>query len=153
MNEKHVNTRKKLRIIGAILIPLGICLIVGGFVGAFESGIFGLMALNFPGVLCIGAGAFMLIITVQGSLMRFTKNETVPVFNEMGQQIAPGISGIAAATKAGLEDTVTCECGTANDKDAKFCKNCGKPLKSICPNCGKQLDSNSKFCQECGKQL
>jgi uncharacterized OB-fold protein len=43
-------------------------------------------------------------------------------------------------------------CGAALAPNAKFCAECGTPIKAtkFCSNCGAELDRNAKFCPECG---
>ncbi len=153
MNLKHIQNKKKLRIIGACLMILGLSLIVGGITGFVVANISPLVFLSFPGVLCIGGGFICIILTIQSSIMRYVANESIPVLNEASQQMQPAIRNFSSAAKDGIDRDVVCTCGMVNDQDAKFCKNCGKALKATCPYCGKQLDGDCKFCQECGKQL
>jgi hypothetical protein len=50
----------------------------------------------------------------------------------------------------------TCpKCETPLGTNAKFCPNCGEPLKqkSHCSQCGAKLQPNSKFCAECGAKI
>jgi ribosomal protein L40E len=42
------------------------------------------------------------------------------------------------------------KCNAENAAGAKFCIECGEPLKRRCPKCGLANPSNAKFCQECG---
>jgi len=49
-----------------------------------------------------------------------------------------------------------CECGIKND--GKFCVNCGKSKveqndKKQCPKCKNMNEKNDKFCGECGTKL
>ena len=44
------------------------------------------------------------------------------------------------------------KCGHANPQDAKFCKECGAPTKVKCPKCGAE-QAGAKFCKECGEKL
>lgn len=45
------------------------------------------------------------------------------------------------------------DCSHDNPSDARFCQNCGQPLKPGCPNCGTRNAPNAKFCKECGASL
>ncbi len=53
------------------------------------------------------------------------------------------------------------QCGTELTPGAKFCRNCGAPVKNAepekpkCPGCGAEIDPtrNSKFCRQCGYKL
>lgn len=50
----------------------------------------------------------------------------------------------------------TCpKCETPLGTNAKFCPNCGEPLKqkSHCSQCGAKLQPNAKFCAECGAKI
>lgn len=53
------------------------------------------------------------------------------------------------------DDEWTCECGSKNK--GKFCVNCGKakPVqdKKQCPNCKTMNEKEAKFCPECGTKL
>lgn len=50
-------------------------------------------------------------------------------------------------------DTVKCpKCGMAIPAEAKFCRECGAPTKAKCPKCGKE-QAGAKFCNECGEKL
>jgi class 3 adenylate cyclase len=49
---------------------------------------------------------------------------------------------------------VTCQsCGTANDADRKFCRECGAKLSLPCPACGAANAPSDRFCGECGSRL
>ena len=51
------------------------------------------------------------------------------------------------------KEVVFCpECGAENRKTAKFCNQCGKPMKTakVCKNCNAELPKSAKFCPECG---
>lgn len=50
-------------------------------------------------------------------------------------------------------NSIVCSCGTSNDKNSKYCKNCGKPLYTVCPNCGANCPIDSKYCNNCGSKL
>ena len=46
----------------------------------------------------------------------------------------------------------TCtNCQFSNPQGAKFCSNCGTPLKQACRNCESVLSPNAKFCSNCGQ--
>jgi membrane protease subunit (stomatin/prohibitin family) len=44
------------------------------------------------------------------------------------------------------------KCGADNQQDAKFCRECGAPTKAKCPKCGKE-QAGAKFCNDCGEKL
>jgi len=47
------------------------------------------------------------------------------------------------------------KCETPLATNAKFCPNCGAPLKpkNNCPECGAKLLPNAKFCADCGAKI
>lgn len=164
MNERDIyekNHRKKkiiLRTVGIVLVLGGLAAAIYGFVDMglafsgndFRVPKFWLFFIGFP---AIAIGSFLLTASFQRAINRFVKDENAPVFNEMGKQIAPGLSSISNALHKGAENTVCASCGAVNDKDAKFCNNCGAPLKIICPECGAENTSTAKFCDNCGAPL
>lgn len=48
------------------------------------------------------------------------------------------------------EGTNCSACGHANPERAKFCSECGEPLRRSCMECGAALAPGAKFCGECG---
>lgn len=65
------------------------------------------------------------------------------------------------AEKAGLDvdegsaqEMVTCRyCGALNERDKQLCKNCGMPLKVVCPKCGRRSADGDYRCTACGFSL
>lgn len=159
-NKKHESTKKKLKIIGFVLLGAGIALSVTGlasFFSAFGSGktpdLFFCAIIGFP---MLGAGAAVLTFAYRREIMRYAKNESVPVINEASEEISPAVKNVATAVNEGLksEKTITCpKCGTANPADGKFCKECGTALRTVCPNCGEKISPDDKFCNNCGEKL
>lgn len=159
MNEqerKHRIKRTVLRVLGAALALAGLGCSIAGFVdlakafGERRMPMFWLFFIGFP---AIAFGIFLIAASMQRAINRYIKDENAPVFNEMGQQIAPGLSAISGALRAGAEHIVCHACGTANEKDAQFCKNCGQPLSKVCPKCGEANSADAKFCDKCGTPL
>lgn len=159
-NNKHESTKKKLKIIGFILIGAGIVLTVIGLVSFFSA--FGtekfpkLFFCAFIGLPMLGIGCAILSFAFKREIMRYAKNEGVPVINEASEEIKPAVKNVAAAVNEGLksEKTVTCpKCGTVNPADGKFCKECGTAIGANCPNCGEKISPDDKFCNNCGEKL
>jgi class 3 adenylate cyclase/tetratricopeptide (TPR) repeat protein len=48
---------------------------------------------------------------------------------------------------------VCASCGTENERNRKFCGECGTPLARACPTCGAVNAPATKFCGECGAGL
>ena len=155
---KHIKTKKKLKIIGLIVLIIGLCCAVAGFVnfGISISGgempkLFFLLIIGLP---CAGIGGMLTAAGFRKEIMTYTAKESAPAVNIMGQSVAPGISAIAAAAKAADPSPVICpECGESNEAGSNFCKKCGKQLVKKCPDCGNIVGSGSGFCSNCGKKL
>ncbi len=69
----------------------------------------------------------------------------------LSEKVSTQVTG--AFTK--IEGEKACpNCGTLNEIDTNFCKNCGKKLKqNNCPKCGYKLDNDAKFCSNCGERI
>ena len=64
---------------------------------------------------------------------------------------AAAAAAAAAPAPAAAVATIPCpNCGKPVAPDAKFCAECGQPLKKACSNCGAELAPGAKFCAECG---
>ena len=155
---KHIKTKKKLKIIGLIVLIIGLCCTVAGFVNfgiSIAKGempkLFFLLIIGLP---CAGIGGMLTAAGFRKEIMTYTAKESAPAVNIMGQSVAPGISAIAAAAKAADPSPVICpECGESNAAGSNFCKNCGKKLLSKCPKCGTSVEEGSGFCSNCGEKL
>lgn len=159
MNDKekqHSKKKLKLRIVGGVLVAIGIVCAIIGFVDmgkAFDESrmpMFWLFFIAFPS---IAVGSFLLVASAQREINRYIKNENVPVINEFGQEISPAVSSIAGAAKNAATEKPCPFCGALNDNDAKYCKSCGKTLSAVCPRCGATNDADAKFCNDCGSPL
>ena len=156
LNEKHEQAKKKIKIIAFFCIFIGLVLTIIGFVDFFTSvanntmpSLFFMLFIGFP---LLGIGISLLAFGFRKEIMRYNKNESVPIINEASDEISPTINNIAKAFKN--TSNVTCPfCHEANDKDSKFCKNCGHSLINICPNCQNEVDSDAIYCNHCGKKL
>ena len=45
------------------------------------------------------------------------------------------------------------QCQHENSASAKFCEECGQPMRRRCPACGCEPAPSAKFCPECGQRL
>ena len=63
----------------------------------------------------------------------------------------------SAAAPAQTEKKHFCmNCGAEITPNAKFCPECGNPVKAkegVCPGCGKEVPEGAKFCPECGTKI
>ncbi len=152
----HENTKKKFKKIGIILLSIGIlCTSIGiidFFISMASMHAPSLFFLCFIGIPLIGIGSSLTSLGFRGEIMRYNKNESVPIINEASEEISPAIKNIVNSIN-NSESNITCECGYINNSDSLFCKKCGKSLRIICPNCGKTLDNDSKYCSYCGNKI
>lgn len=167
--KKHEQTKKKLKIIGTVLIVLGIvCEVVGMLDFEFAANnqrMPTLFFLTFLGAPCIFVGIVLLIFGCRKEIMSYTKNEVVPVVNDATEELKPAIKSVVGAVKEGLKDGegetkseekrgIFCPvCGSLNQPENKFCDKCGTQLIKVCPRCGAKQDCDDKFCGECGARL
>lgn len=155
MNKKHERTKFILKIIGPIVIAAGLACTATGFADMIISTnegdmpqLFWLMIIGLP---ALGIGGMITAAAFRRELTTYIKNETVPVINETGEEIAPAVSAIAGAARANNEDACPF-CGQPNDDGAEFCRHCGKPLYVTCPACGRNVRAGA-FCDKCGAKL
>lgn len=159
MDEKEKQHQKKkivLHIIGAVLIAVGLVCAIIGFIDmpkSFQEGRMPMFWLFFIGFPALFVGIFLLLASFQRAINKFIKNENVPVINEMGQEISPAVSAMAGAMHSAVQGKACSACGAVNDKDAQFCKACGKPLIVKCKSCGVENETDAKFCDKCGQPL
>lgn len=155
LKKKHERTKRKLKIIGIIVAVAGLGFTVMGFVDMISSTSKGEMPALFWGLIVglpmLGIGGMLCLTGFRREITRYMKNESVPVINETGREIAPAVSAIAGAVKDS-EGNVCPHCGNPNDENAVFCRHCGGELLVTCPSC-KEKVKNGKFCDKCGKPL
>lgn len=154
--EKHKKTKTILKITGISLIAVSLVFIIMGFIDVFS--VMSKQDMRMPKIylLMIGFPLFAvgMTLTINGfrrEISTYVKNESVPVFNEMGKEIVPGVSAISGAV---FNKAVICpKCNEVNEAGSKFCKKCGEPLQKVCVNCGHVLDAGSEFCPQCGVRV
>lgn len=157
--KNHARVKLFLKVSGICLIVAGLALAITGaadFFGTMYSfdGVPDLFWCLMVGLPLLGLGGTLTALGFKKEIAGYIKNESVPVINELGKEIHPAVSAVASAVKDGLnEGGKTCACGAVNDRDSKFCKNCGRSLLTACPDCGNEIDADSKFCKNCGKKL
>ena len=143
MNEQqHNETKKKLRIIGIILIIVGGICAITGFVdfslamNSEEVRMPTLFFLIFIGSPIMVAGLICIIFGFKKEIGTYIKN------------VKEGLNG-----EEKQSDRVCSHCGKSNDGDHAFCSFCGKPLGKTCPVCGAQQEYGDAFCGKCGAKL
>ena len=172
IDPNHRDIRDVLRIIGPIVLGLGLLLIAIGmisFFGAFGS--FGppkYFWCCFLGGPLLFVGIVMTSYGYMGRVARYTAGEMAPVakdtFNYVATESTEGITAVASAIGEGLtaggvalggetKESVRChKCNSVQDANAKFCDDCGTALlkNKPCPGCDELNDPDAKFCDNCG---
>ncbi len=166
----HSSPRTILRIIGPIVLIIGVIFALAGFISVFSSvndfqmgppKNFWCLFVGFP---LIFIGLVMCQFGFMGKVARYVAGETAPVgkdvFNYAADGTKEGIKTIASAVGEGLgikgginQAKIKChKCGNLNDEAAKFCSSCGVSLAKTkpCPKCNELNDPDAKFCDNCG---
>ncbi len=168
----HKNLRDILRIIGPIVLGLGVLGIVIGIVSFFAafggSGPPKYFWCAFVGMPLLFVGGIMTSAGYMGKVARYQAQEMAPVmkdtFNYMADGTQDGIKTVASAIGQGLSEgglnlgsqgqtKVRChKCNALVNIDAKFCDQCGQPQgkTKACPGCQELNDPDAKFCDHCG---
>jgi hypothetical protein len=138
--------RTFLRIGGPIVFGVGLLLTaiaVIDFLSAFGS--FGppptRFGLAFLGLPLMAVGWAMIQAGFFGAAARYVAGEVTPTLRD-------------AMGALGLSERVACaSCGGDNERGARFCSSCGRPMAQACPACGADNDAEARFCNRCGGEL
>ncbi len=155
-NPKNEAARKKFKIIGPIVLGVGIIfflIAIINFFSCFGTGNFpNLFILAFFGLPLIGVGAVICRLGYMKQITGYVASQTTPVTSDSINYI---IDNNKEAIKNVINNKkITCPyCNTLNDEGAKFCDNCGKELNKVCPNCNTLNDPNAKYCDNCGHRF
>jgi RNA polymerase subunit RPABC4/transcription elongation factor Spt4 len=181
-HNKHNEIKQILKVIGPIMIIVGIVLLVIAFRSTFMNPFdhismmgFGNQRQNkfylgFIGLPLIAIGAGITNFAFMGEVARYTSKEISPVaketFNYLANGTKEGIKDITEAIHEGkrrsegpsvaTDEGIKClSCGIFNNRDANFCKNCAKKLEKEvkCTHCQRLNDADASFCDQCGSQL
>jgi len=153
---KNKGVKKVLRVIGGILLGVGIILVIVGLItfigfgfmagpsasfGSADMG-FGTVALGmlatFIGFTIAGTGAFLLYLSFLGSVASYYAEETKPAVRTVGEGAGEGLAtgirkggGIRTSGGRGRKEVkkVKCRvCGYLDTEDAAYCSKCGEKL-------------------------
>lgn len=168
INPGHHTVRSMLRIVGPVILGLGILLVVAGAIDIFTDPFHGFpfAFLIFAGMPMMFVGGVMTNMAFMGAFMRYAAGETAPVgkdtFNYMAHETRDGVRDISSAIREGFtgevsnDDQIRCSsCQHLNDADAQFCDQCGYRLITthVCRHCDNENDADAKFCDNCGKSM
>jgi hypothetical protein len=157
-DSSHKTIRDSLRIIGPIVLAVGLISIVIGvvsFINFFSSGSSGFDSEFGPlrPFLCVAFGMFVTVVGAlicqfgfMGAFYRYFAGEAAPVGKDVINYMADGtqdaVRTIATAVGKGIHAgiqgdepaahaaVIFCQkCDMANEATASFCKSCGTPLK------------------------
>ena len=107
--EQYKKTKKKVSLIGILLICVGLLLAIVGYVTTFtmhsETDLFGLMFLGMP---MLFIGTFLTVVSHMREISAFTAQQQMPIAKEGVEKMAPSVGvaakEIAKGVKEGLKD-------------------------------------------------
>ena len=163
-----------LRVVGPIVLIIGVLLVGSGAYEIVAGDPFeneGLMFIRmFGGMPMIFVGMVLTGLGYGGAVARYQANEIAPVGRDTVNYLVDGtkdsMQDAALAIAGGLREGITgqtktdneiacAKCGHGNDADAKFCDDCGTPIRAslACLACETENDVSAKFCDNCGRSL
>jgi hypothetical protein len=172
MSSGHNDVRDLLRVVGPVVLAVGVIFMIVGIGSFFASfGGFGpprYFWCAFVGIPLMAVGGAICQFAFMGAVSRYVADEVAPVGKDVVNYMAEGTQdavrtvagavaeGLRAGSPAQQSHGILCpKCNTANEASAKFCKGCGAPLarSKPCPGCGGPNDPDARFCDHCGKAL
>jgi len=170
MDPQHNAVRAWLRVVGPLVLLVGIIFMIVGVGNFFAS--FGTFEpprhfwCVFVGLPFLAVGGVICKFAFMGSVTRYIANEMTPVGKDVINYMADGtqdsVRKIAAAAGQGLQETppavpmVHCpKCHADNEASANFCQVCGSALLHVltCGKCGEHNKPEARFCKHCGQSL
>ncbi|MFW5838759.1 MAG: zinc ribbon domain-containing protein [Bacillota bacterium] len=174
----HKQTRKILRVLGPVVLIIGILLIISGVSSLFAMGSQSQssyfvgepeprnnFSLPFIGIPLLFVGSVMSMYGYMGKVARYQASELAPVgkdvANYMMDNTKDSVRGFAGAIGEGLNQSSQTSsvqsrcsvCGNGLDEDSQFCDQCGTQTVKVCTKCGTDNESDAKFCDACGSQF
>jgi hypothetical protein len=156
--DKHRGNRSILRIIGPLILIIGILLTVvgiGGFflgiVSSFDNGpsfdgppdSFKLFFLAFLGIPMMGIGAMITKFAYLGAVARYVASEAAPVAKDTTNYMIDGtkdaVGDLAQSVGSGFAAGMSGQVPEVETVD--------------CPGCGEACDSGARFCSQCGTAI
>ena len=138
--------RSLLRIGGWLALVAGLVLAALGLIDFFSS--FGTLQMPtrfwmaFIGLPLMAIGGAMLRAGYLGPASRYVAGEVTPTIRD-----TLGALGVGSGR-------LTCpSCGGDNAPDARFCDDCGAPMRQTCPSCSGDNAPDARFCDDCGREL
>ncbi len=107
----------------------------------------------------IGAGAVGMVLfaplAVTAAVGAYNQKKLPnEIFEHIEKFLIGGGSTVMMNSFGANQNQIMCpNCNSANNKDTKFCGNCGSPLTATFSNCGANVPLGTKFCSECGNPM
>lgn len=163
ITEQHKKTRSLFRLLGPLLLIIGVACMLVAFIDFFtlqgfeEPKFFWLFFVAIP-ILFIG---FILSnLGYGGSIAKYQSREYAPVakdtFNYLAKETTFGVKEISKAlhSESASKRSLVCpNCKQQNPDNAKFCNDCGEKLVRVCSNCEQVNANDTNFCNQCGTPL
>lgn len=168
ITEGHTKARRFFRIVGPLVVLIGILFMGIGlfdFFQAFNSFSMGPTKFHymFIGMPLLFIGIVLCNLGYGSVAARYVAREMAPVtsdtFNYVGHEIQDGVKEISRAVTEGRieaiqEVKIHCKnCSAENDHNANFCSICGQTLKNTCNDCFEENPADANFCNKCGNEL
>ena len=154
----HENKKKTIKIVGFVLVAVGGILTAIGLISFFNA--FSTLSTPdffwcaFIGLPLLGTGVSLLTFGYRRETMKYIKDESLPIYKETYYEAKPEINDFISSIKGNGEAIKCPSCGTINDDNHNFCKQCGQSLsKRKCLYCMSEVDEDANFCPKCGKKL
>ena len=172
IDPQHQPIRNTLRVVGPLLLGVGVIFMIVGFVDFFSA--FGGFEpptkfwCFFVGGPLLFFGGAMTMYGYMGRMARYVSQEMTPVATDtfkyaVGEtkdsvrDLAGAVGeGLGLRKSAGAAVHIRCQkCTHENEADAQFCSQCGAPMVRAdpCAKCGHPNEPDSKFCDHCGGEM
>lgn len=139
ITEEHKKTRKVFRIVGPVLLLIGVCCIAIAIADSFTLDFFEMPKydwLFFVGMPFLFVGFVLCGLGYGSDVAKYQSREMAPVakdtFNYLASETTEGVESISRAVQKGKSTVIEAkQCGNCqeiNKLDAKFCNECGQEI-------------------------
>lgn len=140
MKDVNANTRKKLRIIGILLIVIGIIILIYSSITMFSNFGDSIEKSRNNLMTWFGFSVLGLVLLFFGGLA-FYFSVIRPVSKYVATEVSPAITTASEAFGKGLKDS-----GISKSETKEV-------IKVKCPHCGYLESEDAEFCSKCGKKI
>jgi hypothetical protein len=168
IDPQHQPIRDTLRVVGPLLLGVGVIFMIVGGVDFFSELPPTLFWCFFVGMPLLFVGGVMTQYGYMGRVARYLSQEITPVATdtlnyavgetkESVRDLAGAVGeGLGLRKSAGAAVHIRCQkCTHENEADAQFCSRCGAPMvRSVpCAKCGHPNEPDAKFCDHCRGEM